>query len=98
MDDNSSVKVRDPATTIRLLMKYCPIEACVQARTKLASCGTAGRPHGLKKISRSVLNEVITIHTNGNTTSTVHTRRNVCEIPVKAILPTDIRSRARGMR
>src|SRR5262252_2888998 len=96
MDDSSSVKVNEPATTIRLLRKYCPIEACVQARVKFSQRSVAGSCQGLKKISWSDLKAVITIQASGKITSTAQLTSSTCETPVRAKAPGDQRSRARA--
>jgi hypothetical protein len=60
---------------MRLLTKYVPMLAVVQARTKLPNCHCAGRLHGLEKISLSVLKAVSTAQISGTATRIAHTAR-----------------------
>src|SRR5262252_4073848 len=92
IDDSSSVRVSEPVTTIRLFRKYCPIDACVQARTKFSQRSAPGNCHGLKKISWSDLNAVMTIQASGKTTSTAQLTSRTCDTPLTANAPGDHRS------
>src|SRR4051812_47410421 len=53
----------------------------LQAREKLSQCQTAGNCHGLWKISESVLNELTTDQSSGNSTIAPHTSAKPCVRP-----------------